>query len=57
MIVSLTTTPMMSARFLVPESHRTHGWFYRAGERAFDWLRELLRPHADLRCCAIRCPR
>ena len=39
MIVSLTTTPMMSARFLVPESQRSHGWFYRAGERAFDRLR------------------
>jgi multidrug efflux pump len=38
MVVSLTTTPMMSARFLVPESQRSHGWFYRAGERAFDAL-------------------
>ncbi len=38
MIVSLTTTPMMSARFLVPESHREHGRFYRLGERAFDRL-------------------
>ena len=37
MVVSLTTTPMMWARFLVPESQRSHGWFYRAGERAFDW--------------------
>jgi multidrug efflux pump len=38
MIVSLTTTPMMCARFLVPENQRHHGWFYRAGERFFDWL-------------------
>jgi multidrug efflux pump len=38
LIVSLTTTPMMCAQFLVPERERSHGWFYRAGERAFDWL-------------------
>jgi multidrug efflux pump len=38
MIVSLTTTPMMCARFLVPESEREHGWFYRGGERAFNAL-------------------
>jgi multidrug efflux pump len=38
LIVSLTTTPMMCARFLVPERERSHGPFYRAGERAFDWL-------------------
>ena len=36
LIVSLTTTPMMCASFLVPEAQRRHGWFYRAGERAFD---------------------
>ena len=35
LVVSLTTTPMMCARFLVPESERRHGWFYRAGERLF----------------------
>src|SRR5712692_8103418 len=33
--VSLTTTPMMCARFLRPESERKHGMFYRAIERAF----------------------
>jgi multidrug efflux pump len=38
LVVSLTTTPMMCARFLVPESEREHGRFYRAGERAFDWM-------------------
>src|SRR5947199_6557884 len=38
LIVSLTTTPMMCAKFLVPESERRHGWFYNAGERAFGWL-------------------
>ena len=38
LVVSLTTTPMMCARFLVPERERSHGRFYRAGERAFDWL-------------------
>ncbi len=38
LVVSLTTTPMMCARFLRAERERSHGRFYRAGERAFDWL-------------------
>jgi multidrug efflux pump len=38
LLISLTTTPMMCARFLTAERDRSHGWFYRAGERAFDWL-------------------
>src|SRR6201996_4977152 len=38
LVVSLTTTPMLSAKFLEPHSWRKHGWFYRAGERALEWL-------------------
>jgi multidrug efflux pump len=38
LVVSLTTTPTMCARFLVSEHDRTHGWFYNAGERAFNGL-------------------
>jgi multidrug efflux pump len=38
LIVSLTTTPMMCAKFLTPESERTHGRLYRWSERAFDRL-------------------
>ena len=38
LVVSLTTTPMLSAKFLEPENKRRHGWFYRAGERALKWL-------------------
>ena len=38
LVISLTTTPMMCARFLVAERDRSHGWFYRGGERAFNWL-------------------
>jgi multidrug efflux pump len=38
LVVSLTTTPMMSARFLRPESERRHGAFYRVTERFFSWL-------------------
>jgi multidrug efflux pump len=53
LIVSLTTTPMMCARFLVSEHEREHGWFYRAGERAFDWL--LSRYHRSL-TVALRHP-
>ncbi len=38
LVVSLTTTPMMCAKFLKSEKNRKHGRFYRAGERAFDWI-------------------
>jgi len=38
LVVSLTTTPMMCARFLRSEHDRAHGRFYRAGERVFDWM-------------------
>jgi hydrophobe/amphiphile efflux-1 (HAE1) family protein len=34
LVVSLTTTPMLSAKFLEPHNARRHGWFYRLGERA-----------------------
>ena len=34
LVVSLTTTPMLSAKFLEPYNLRRHGWFYRLGERA-----------------------
>ncbi|MEO6806754.1 MAG: efflux RND transporter permease subunit [Edaphobacter sp.] len=33
LVVSLTTTPMLSAKFLEPHNSRQHGWFYRAGDR------------------------
>jgi multidrug efflux pump len=36
LLVSLTTTPTMCARFLKSERDRPHGWFYLAGERAFN---------------------
>ncbi len=39
LIISLTTTPMMCAKFLRSEKDRKHGRFYRASERAFDHLR------------------
>ncbi len=34
LMVSLTTTPMLSAKFMEPHDTRPHGWFYRVGERA-----------------------
>jgi multidrug efflux pump len=40
MIVSLTTTPMMCAKFLQPQHGRKHGRMYRAGEHFFNWLLE-----------------
>src|SRR5262249_36724335 len=38
LIVSLTTTPMMCAKFLKSERGRAHGRLYRASESAFNWL-------------------
>jgi hydrophobe/amphiphile efflux-1 (HAE1) family protein len=35
--VSLSTTPMMCARFLKSEKGRRHGKFYLASERVFQW--------------------
>jgi multidrug efflux pump len=33
LVVSLTTTPMLSAKFLKPHSEVKKGWFYRTGEK------------------------
>jgi multidrug efflux pump len=33
LVVSLTTTPMLSAKFLKPHDEVAKGWFYRLGER------------------------
>ncbi len=38
LVVSLTTTPMLSAKFLEPHNARKHGWFYLTGERALKRL-------------------
>ena len=38
LLVSLTTTPMMCARLIRPESEMRHGRLYRASERAFQWI-------------------
>src|SRR5207302_1752034 len=38
MVVSLTTTPMMCARFLRPERAARRGRLYQASERAFQWI-------------------
>jgi len=36
LLVSLTVTPMLCAKFLRPQSERKHGRIYRASERIFD---------------------
>jgi multidrug efflux pump len=36
--VSLTTTPMMCAKLLRPESSEKHGGFYRLSEKFFTWM-------------------
>src|SRR5438093_5647652 len=38
LLVSLSTTPMMCAKFLRPLGEEKHGRIYRANERAFDWM-------------------
>lgn len=38
MLLSLTTTPMLCARFLKSKDSRRHGRIYRANEKAFNWL-------------------
>jgi multidrug efflux pump len=40
LLVSLTATPMMCARFLRSERGRSHGRLYRASERAFNGMRD-----------------
>ena len=39
LVVSLTTTPMMCAKFLTPPGERKHGRLYHWSENAFDRLR------------------
>ena len=43
LLVSLTTTPMLCAKFLEPMSERKHGRFYRWSERAFNEMLETYR--------------
>ena len=38
LLVSLTTTPMLCAKFLKSRDESRHGPVYRASERAFQWL-------------------
>ncbi len=38
LIVSLTTTPMMCARFLKSMKDQKHGWLYRWNERIFQYI-------------------
>ena len=38
LVVSLTTTPMLSAKFLKAHDPATHGFFYRLGEKGLAWL-------------------
>ena len=38
LIASLTTTPMLCARFLKPHAPEMHGAWYRISERGFNWM-------------------
>ena len=54
LVVSLTTTPMMCARFLSVAQTSRHGWIYRASERGLQL--DVIRAYdASLAgCCGIR---
>ncbi|MGD0106291.1 MAG: efflux RND transporter permease subunit [Rhodopila sp.] len=62
LLVSLTTTPMLCARFLKPRDESRRGPVYRASERAFNWmhneyavgLRWVLR-HQIMILCVVVC--
>ncbi|MGZ4856489.1 MAG: efflux RND transporter permease subunit, partial [Candidatus Angelobacter sp.] len=43
LVISLTVTPMLCAKFLRPESEKKHGRIYRTSERAFDWMLKVYR--------------
>jgi len=43
LLVSLTTTPTMCAKFLKPTAEEKHGWFYRWNQKAFDGTLRLYR--------------
>ncbi|MFL6387361.1 MAG: multidrug efflux RND transporter permease subunit [Terriglobales bacterium] len=43
LVISLTVTPMLCAKFLRPENETKHGRIYRASEHAFDWMLKVYR--------------
>src|SRR5262249_7741455 len=43
LIVSLTVTPMLCAKFLRPAGEKKHGRFYRASEAVVDWMLKMYR--------------
>ena len=43
LLVSLTVTPMLCAKFLRPEKEKKHGRLYRASEQTFDGMLKLYR--------------
>jgi hydrophobe/amphiphile efflux-1 (HAE1) family protein len=61
LLVSLTTTPMLCARFLKPRSEGRHGQAYRLCENVFNWLHDeyatglrwVLRHQALMLCVLI----
>ena len=48
LVVSLTTTPMMCAKLLVPHDQERHGRLYQASERLFNWMLRQIRNDAPV---------
>jgi multidrug efflux pump len=43
LVISLTVTPMLCAKFLRPEGEKKHGRLYRTSEKGFDWMLRIYR--------------
>jgi multidrug efflux pump len=43
LVISLTVTPMLCAKFLRPEGEKKHGRLYRTSEKGFDWMLRVYR--------------
>ena len=54
LLVSLTTTPMMCAKLLVPHDQERHGRLYQASERVFQLGAEANTKRRSSGCCAIK---
>ena len=55
LVVSLTTTPMMCAKFLKPLNEEKHGRIYRFSEKVFDWILKIYEHEPGLGAAPPAC--